>query len=95
MDNVVIKVMLPGAQHFSTLDLPAEVMNLRTLKSHLASQGNDRVANSVVYVGDVQALDDAKAFTDYELTDNTLYVTFVNENKTGGLIRFYQELLSQ
>jgi hypothetical protein len=94
MNNVVIKVMLPGAQHFSTLDLPSEVVNLRTLKSHLSSQGNDRITNSVVYVGEVQALDDAKAFTDYELTDGTLFVTFVNENKTGGLVRLYQELLS-
>tara|TARA_Y100001951_G_scaffold56766_1_gene44993 strand:+ start:856 stop:1149 length:294 start_codon:yes stop_codon:yes gene_type:complete len=93
-NSVVLKVMMPGAQHFTSLDVPSEVVNLRTLRSHLSEAGHTNVSDAVTYVGETQALDEAKSFTDYENADGTLYITFVNENKTGGLVRYYQELLS-
>ena len=95
-NTLVIRVMLPGASHFNALDLPSDVTNLRQLRSHLSDAGNQNVSDAVTFVGDVQALDEQKLFTDYERAGDTLYVTFVSEAKTGGgLIRLYQSLLTK
>lgn len=67
-NSVVLKVMMPGAQHFTSLDVPSEVVNLRTLRSHLSEAGHTNVSDAVTYVGETQALDEAKVL----LTTKTL-----------------------
>jgi len=97
-ENILaIRVMLPSAQHFASLDLPSDVINLRTLRNHLSDAGNQRISEAVTYVGELQAHDEQKLFTDYDREDgsDSLYITFVGEAKTGGLIRLYQKLLTK